>query len=298
MTEFKHIVTEEDKAQELDIKGIMRQHFKFSSRLRNKIKREKLIRLNGKETPNWIKPEPGDIVSIKLPQEKSEFEAENIPIDIAYEDKDLLIINKQPYIVVHPTKGHPTGTLTNAIMYHINETNQTFKIRFMNRLDRDTSGLVAIAKNPHCQSSFMKQSQAGLVEKRYVAIVKGIMPSDEGTIDLPLGRPYEDSVERAVMEDGAPSVTHYRVLERFSSGFTMLELELETGRTHQIRVHLSHIGYPIVSDHLYGIEEHDLIGRQALHAKKLSMIHPVTGEKLSWDTELPDDMKQLIEKIR
>lgn len=298
MTEFKHVVTIEDKDQDLDIKGIMRQHFKFSSRLRNKIKREKLIRLDGQQTPNWIKPDPGQVVSIKLPEEKSEFEAENIPIDIAYEDNDLLIINKQPYIVVHPTKGHPTGTLTNAIMYHINETKQTFKIRFMNRLDRDTSGLVAIAKNPHCQSAFMKQSQAGLVEKRYVAIVKGIIPDDEGTIDLPIGRPFEDSVERAVIPDGAPSVTHYKVLERFSKGFTMLELELETGRTHQIRVHLSHIGYPIVSDHLYGIEEHDLIGRQALHAKKLSMIHPVTNEPLSWDTDLPDDFKELIEKIR
>lgn len=298
MTEFKHIVTEEDKAQDLDIKGIMRQHFKFSSRLRNKIKREKLIRLNGQQTPNWIKPDPGDIVSIKLPEETSDFEAENIPIDIAYEDEDLLLINKQPYIVVHPTKGHPTGTLTNAIMYHILETNQSFKIRFMNRLDRDTSGLVAIAKNPHCQSAFMKQSQAGLVEKRYVAIVKGIMESDNGTIDLPIGRPYEDSVERAVLEDGAPSVTHYKVLERFPSGFTMVELELETGRTHQIRVHLSHIGYPIVSDHLYGIEEHDLIGRQALHAKELSFIHPVTGECLNLEASLPEDMLQLIEKIR
>lgn len=298
MTEFKHIVTEEDKAQELDIKGIMRQHFKFSSRLRNKIKREKLIRLNGKQMPNWIKPEPGDVVSIQLPEEKSEFEAENIPIDIAYEDEDLLIINKQPYIVVHPTKGHPTGTLTNAIMYHMIQENQSFKIRFMNRLDRDTSGLVAIAKNPHCQSAFMKQAQAGLVEKQYVAIVKGIVESDEGTIDLPIGRPYEDSVERAVLEDGAPSITHYKVLERFSSGFSMLELQLETGRTHQIRVHLSHIGHPIVSDHLYGIEEHDLIGRQALHAQKLNFIHPVTGEKLYLTANLPDDMKQLIEKIK
>lgn len=298
MTEFKHIVTEKDKEENLDIKGIMRQHFKFSSRLRNKIKREKLIRLNGQQMPNWIKPEPGDIVSVKLPEEKSEFEAENIPLDIAFEDDDLLIINKQPYIVVHPTKGHPTGTLTNAIMYHMHETEQAFKIRFMNRLDRDTSGLVAIAKNPHCQSSFMKQGQAGLIEKHYIAIVRGIMESDNGTIDLPLGRPYDDSVKRSVMEDGAPSITHYKVLERFQSGFTMLELQLETGRTHQIRVHLSHIGYPIVSDHLYGIEEHDLIGRQALHAKKLSMIHPVTGNRLSLDTELPEDIKQLLKKIR
>ena len=149
-------------------------------------------------------------------------------------------------------------------MYHIQETGQNFKIRFMNRLDRDTSGLVAIAKNPHCQSAFTKQGQADLIKKHYVAIVKGIFESDRGTIDLPIGRPFEDSVERAVIENGAPSVTHYTVLERFSSGHTMLELELETGRTHQIRVHLSHIGHPIVSDHLYGTEEHDLIGRQAL----------------------------------
>ncbi len=295
MTEFKYIIKEEDK--DLDVKGVLRQHFQFSARMRNKIKREKLVCLNGVQTPGWITPKAGDVITIRLPEETSDFIPEDIPISAVYEDDSLLIINKQPGLVVHPTKGHPQHTLANGIMNYMLNSGQNFKIRFMNRLDMDTSGLVAVAKNSHCQASFMKQSQAGLVEKQYVAIVKGLVAEDRGTIDLPIGKPDPDRVERAVMEDGSPSITHYHVLQRFSCGYSLVELSLETGRTHQIRVHMAHIGHPIVSDHLYGETNPFFIERQALHAKLLALTHPVTGRALRFEASLPEDMEQLIKKL-
>lgn len=295
MTEFKYIIKEED--ENLDIKGVLRQHFQFSARMRNKIKREKLVRLNGEETAGWITPKPGDIITIRLPEESSDFIPEDIPISIVYEDDSLLIINKQPGLVVHPTKGHPQHTLANGIMKYILDSKQNFKIRFMNRLDMDTSGIVAVAKNSHCQASFMKQSQAGIVEKRYLAIVKGTITEDRGSIDLPIGKPDPDRVERAVIEDGAPSLTHYQVIKRFRAGYSLVELSLETGRTHQIRVHMAHIGHPVVSDHLYGETNPFLIERQALHARRLALMHPVTNQPLAFEAELPPDMKRLIEML-
>ena len=296
MNQFEYIVTEEDK--DLDVKGVLRRKFDFSARMRTKIKRDKLVYLNGKQTDGWLPVQPGDVVTIRLPQETSNFIPEDIPISIVYEDGSLLIINKQPGLVVHPTKGHANHTLANGIMKYMLDSGQSYKIRFMNRLDMDTSGLVAVAKNSHCQASFMKQSQAGLVEKGYLAIVKGLIPSDTGTIDLPIGQPDPERVERAVTKDGAPSLTHYKVLERFSAGYSLVELALETGRTHQIRVHLSHIGYPIVSDHLYGETNPFLIERQALHASRLSLSHPVTGKPLQFEAALPDDMEQLLGQLR
>ena len=296
MSEFTYTITAEDK--DLAIKQILRQRFQFSARMRNKIKREKLVYLNGEQIPGWITAKPGDVLEIRLPEETSDFIPEDIPIRTVYEDSSLLIINKQPGIVVHPTKGHPQHTLANGIMKEMLDRGQSFKIRFTNRLDMDTSGIVAVAKNSHCQASFMKQSQAGLVEKRYLAIVKGLVKEDQGTISLPIGQPDPERVERAVVEGGSPSVTHYQVLERFRAGYSLVELSLETGRTHQIRVHMAAIGHPVVSDHLYGESNPFLIERQALHARKLAMLHPVTGEPVSFEAELPEDMANLLEKLR
>lgn len=292
MTEFKYTVTEED--QDLDVKGVLRHHFQFSARMRNKIKREKLVYLNDKQTSGWIPVVPGDTISIRLPEETSDFVPEDIPIAVIYEDDSLLIINKQPGLVVHPTKGHVQHTLANGIMKYMLDSGQRFKIRFMNRLDMDTSGIVAVAKNSHCQASFMKQSQAGLVEKRYLAIVKGLVESDRGTIDLPIGQPDPQRVERWVAKDGAPSLTHYRVLERYKAGYSLVELSLETGRTHQIRVHMAYIGHPVVSDHLYGETNPFFIERQALHGAKLALTHPVTGKAVSFEAPLLPDMERLL----
>ena len=194
MSEFTYTVTEEDRILALDVKGVLRHRFQFSARMRNKIKREKLVYLNGEQTAGWLPVSPGDILTIRLPEERSDFIPEDIPLDIVYEDDSLLIINKQPGLVVHPTKGHPQHTLANGIMKYMLDCGQNFKIRFMNRLDMDTSGLVAVAKNSHCQASFMKQSQAGLVEKRYLAIVQGQLSADQGTVDLPIGKPDEERI--------------------------------------------------------------------------------------------------------
>lgn len=295
MAEFKHTVTKEEEGKE--VKDIMRMHFDFSSRLRNKIKREKLVFLNGEVTQGWYKVAVGDVVSVDLPEEKSNFPAQDIPLYPVYEDDDLLLLNKQPGLIVHPTKGHPVGTVANALMHYQEIHHQSWKIRFVNRLDMDTSGLLIVAKNAYCQNDLTNQMKGNHLKKTYVAIVSGVIEEDSGTVDLPIGRPDPIDVRRGVMADGAPSVTHYKVLERFRN-YTLLELKLETGRTHQIRVHMSHIGHPVLSDHLYGEEKPYIIERQALHAKELTFQHPATGESMTVTAPLPEDMKKAIETIR
>ena len=294
MTEFYHKVTTEDEGKEL--REIMREHFDFSSRLRNRIKREKLVKVDGVSTPGWKKPVVGAEIRITLPDETSGFEPQNIPLDIVYEDDDLMIINKQPGLIVHPTKGHPTGTVANALMYYMEQTGKPFKIRFINRLDMDTSGLLVVAKNSYTQNDYTKQMKENTVEKRYIGVVKGIVESDEGTIDLPIGRPDPDHVRRGVMEDGAPSVTHYKVLDRYN-GYSLVELLLETGRTHQIRVHMSHIGHPVLGDWLYEGLNPLLIDRQALHAARLTFTHPMTKKRMTFEAPIPEDIKKAIADI-
>ncbi len=345
MSKFNYTVTAEDEG--LCVKDIVRHRFSFSSRLKSKLKRNDLIFLNGEKTAGWLPVHEGDAISIEFPEERSEFPPEPIPISPVYEDDDLLIINKQPGYVVHPTKGQPCHTMANGIMQYMLDTGQSFKIRFVNRLDRDTSGLMVVAKNSHTQNDMARQMRENHINKRYIAIVKGIIEEESGMVDVPIGRPDQDKVERGVMLTGGhPSVTHYKVLQRYpaaetaeacgkltsidtgeacgeSAGYTMVELLLETGRTHQIRVHMSYIGHPVAGDHLYGglegcsgaaydynknIEgcERDcaiceknltLIKRQALHAKALSFTHPISGELVEVEAPLPADMLEFIEKI-
>lgn len=345
MAKFEYIITKEDEG--LTIKSLLRSKFSFSGRLLTKLKFQHLVFLNGEEVAGWITPAPGDVLSIKLPEEKSDFPAEDIPICPVYEDDDLLVINKQPGIIVHPTKGHPCHTIANGLMKYMEDTEQSFKIRFVNRLDMDTTGLLIVAKNSHAQDDLVKQMKAGTTEKRYIALVAGIIEEDRFTIDLPIGRPDMEDVRRRVMEEGGyPSVTHVKVLERFSgngfgcglaaykgykdsimedagidevrfkpgdlitvngdlitvaelpAGFTLVELLLETGRTHQIRVHMSHLGHPLIGDHLYGGYNPALLDRQALHAYKLAFRHPVTGKPLEIEAPLPEDMEKLLARIR
>lgn len=296
MSKFEYKVLACDDGRQ--IKDIIRNEFSFSRRLRTNLKKDQtLVLLNGAPVLGWHSVKPGDIISVDLPDETSHFEPENIPISVVFEDDDLLIINKQPGFVCHPTKGHPANTMANGLQKYIADTGQSFKIRFINRLDMDTSGLLAIAKNSHSQDNITKQMAAGKVSKKYIAVVKGIMAEDEGVISAPIGRPDPERVERGVIEGGHDSTTHFKVLRRFEKGFTMVELVLETGRTHQIRVHLSHLGHPVVGDHLYGGENPLLIQRQALHAYYLSFYHPVNGEYMAFDAQVPDDILDLIGKI-
>ena len=296
MNRFEYILTENDK--DIPIKKIIRREFGFSSRLMTKIKQNKSAYLNGQSLPGWVTGAAGDVLTVILPEETSDFEPEPIPITPVYEDNDLLIINKQPGFVVHPIKGHPAHTIANGLMQYLIDTEQKFKIRFINRLDMDTSGLLIIAKNSHAQDSFMKQMKANTISKKYIAVVKGVISENEGTIDLPIGRPDPDRVERWVMtEGGYPSVTHYSVIERFNT-HTLVKLILETGRTHQIRVHMAYTGHPVLGDHLYGGENPLLIERQALHSRYLSFNHPVSDKQIDVEAPLHEDMIKLIEKLR
>lgn len=292
MSEFKYIVNRDDEG--ITIKEILRHRFDFSSRLRTKIKFQKLIYMNDEPVQGHIVPDEGDVIKIILPEETSDFPAENIDISPVFEDEHLLIINKQPGIVVHPTKGHPSHTIANGLMRYMSETDQSFKIRFVNRLDMDTSGLLIIAKNSNAQDNIVKQMQAKSTKKIYIALVNGIVAEDAFTINLPIGRPNPENVQRAVMKKGGQdSITHIKIIERFKK-YTLVQCTLETGRTHQIRVHLTHLGHPVVGDYLYGGQAPCLIDRQALHSYKLIIKHPVTKEELTIEAPLPKDILHAI----
>jgi 23S rRNA pseudouridine1911/1915/1917 synthase len=261
-----------------------------------RVKRNKNILVNGNRIPFHARLRRGDVVEIIMEEEPNQFEPENIPLDIVYEDMDLMLVNKEPGIVVHPTKGHPTGTLANALVNYMAEKKIQFKIRFVNRLDRDTSGLIIIAKNPYVQQELSKQMQENTVEKIYVAVVKGVMEEDRGTIDAPIGRPDPDDILRKVYEGGQASVTHFEVIKRLRDA-SVVRVRLETGRTHQIRVHMKHIGYPLIGDTLYGYVDEELITRQALHAETLIFNQPRTKKRIEVKASLPRDMEELISKL-
>lgn len=296
MKEFRFTVTKED--ENLGVKKILRKHFDFSSRLFAKLKAQRRVFLNDVPLQGFMKPKEGDVIRALMPEEESHFEPEDIPVIPVYEDEDLLIINKPAHYTVHPTKGHSNHTMANGIMKYMKDTGQSFKIRFANRLDMDTTGLLIIAKNSHAQDELVRQMHANILKKYYLALVIGEIEEDQFTVDLPIGKKDPDQVKREVMPDGEgrPSVTHVKVLRRYP-GFTLVKLRLETGRTHQIRVHLSYLGHPIAGDPLYGGSMPDLIDHQALHAYRLEFRHPDDGHPVSVEAEMPPEMKEAIRKV-
>lgn len=283
-------IREEDLS--LSLLDVLIQRLEISSRMVRKLKKQKNITVNGYKISINAPLRRGDMVEVVLDQEDNIFEPEDIPLSVVFENEDLMVVNKQPFLVVHPTKGHPHGTLANAIANHMINKGENYKIRFINRLDRDTSGLMLIAKNPYAQQIISNQMRANSVEKRYIAIVEGKFSFDEGTIDLPIGRENEGDIKRVVMAGGGNAVTHFTVLDARES-LSKVELLLETGKTHQIRVHLSHFNHPIIGDHLYGSESH-LISRQALHCYKMSFDLPRTKERVCFEIELPNDMLDVL----
>lgn len=300
MAKYEHIVTEEESG--LTINQILRQNYRFSSRFRTKMKYQSLVDLNGSPAPGYLRPEAGDVIGVRLPEETSDFTPENIPLDIIYEDEDLILINKQPGIIVHPTKGHPEHTIANAVMYYMRESGQSFKVRFANRIDMDTTGIIIVAKNANAQNELSNQMRHNAVIKKYYALVEGSIEEDHFIIDLPIGRPDQVSIRRTVMEQGGKNaVTEVNVAGRYGSEefgpHTLVEVTLHTGRTHQIRVHLSHIGHVIAGDELYGGRT-DLITRQALHAYHIEFTHPATGEYMKFETDIPEDIREAISKLQ
>ncbi|NOW07446.1 RluA family pseudouridine synthase [Clostridium beijerinckii] len=243
----------------------------------------------------------GEIIKIDLEKDESQDIApEKMDIDIVYEDEDILVVNKKPFMVVHPTKSYQSGTLANGVINYFMESGQNCIVRLVSRLDMNTSGLIIIAKNQFSHGMLSKEMSENKVEKKYLALVHGIMKEKQGTIDLPIYKPegIENGIRRVIDERGQRSITHYKVVEEYNES-SLVECKLETGRTHQIRVHLSHLGHPIYGDTLYGDgDEEDLIKRQALHAFGLDFKSPRSGEILSLRAELPDDMKELIIKLK
>lgn len=274
---------------------IMATKMNISSRLIRKCKNNKNIFLNGLwGSVNRIVKE-NDIITVMLDHDENTFDPNSIPVEVIYEDGDILVVNKPPFLVVHPTKGHPYGTLANALSYHQYQNKQNYKIRFINRLDRDTSGVLLVAKNAFSQQIVSEQMKQGIVDKCYYALVVGVILQDKGTIDLPIDREKEEDIKRIVMADGMPSVTHFEVVDRFEK-HTLVKIQLETGRTHQIRVHFSHIGHPILGDSLYGdASEH--INRQALHCYEMSFQPPRVGERIVVKAELPEDILEAIKRL-
>lgn len=249
------------------------------------------------------KVEEGDVIEVSLPEVKeAEIVPEDIPLDIVYEDHDLLVINKARGMVVHPAAGNWSGTLVNALMFHcgreLSAINGVLRPGIVHRLDKDTSGLMLVAKNDLSHNHLAQQIKDHTVRREYHTVVIGNLREDEGTIDAPIGRHKTDRKRMAVTEQNSRDArTHYKVLARFS-GFTYASCLLETGRTHQIRVHMSHIGHPVVGDSTYGARDKLGLSGQCLHSKNITFVHPRTGEEMYFESELPGYFEDVLKKMK
>lgn len=245
----------------------------------------------------------GEYIEVTLPEPTElSTEPENIPLDIVYEDSDVLVVNKPKGMVVHPAVGNQSGTLVNALLYHcknLSGINGVIRPGIVHRIDKDTSGLLMVAKNDMAHSCLAAQLAEHSITRAYRAIVYSNFSRDEGTVDAPIGRDPKNRLRMAVTEiSSRPAVTHYKVLERFGD-FTYIEARLETGRTHQIRVHMSHIHHPLLGDEVYGPKKKALgADSQMLHAKLLGFCHPVSGEYMEFESELPEEFAAVLQKLR
>ncbi|WP_044893836.1 RluA family pseudouridine synthase [Bacillus alveayuensis] len=261
-----------------------------------------LVTVNGKAVKANYKCSAGDAVVVELPEpEPLDVEPEEMDLDIYYEDADVLVVNKPRGMVVHPAPGHMRGTLVNGLLAHCKDLsgiNGVLRPGIVHRIDKDTSGLLMVAKNDFAHESLVNQLVNKTVTRKYKAIVHGVIPHDYGTIDAPIGRDKHDRQSMAVTEEnGKEAVTHFRVLERFDK-FTFIECQLETGRTHQIRVHMKYIGYPLAGDPKYGPKKTLPIDGQALHAGVLGFTHPRTGEYLEFEAPLPKEFQHVLDMLR
>ncbi|MEK4030265.1 RluA family pseudouridine synthase [Pseudobacillus sp. FSL P4-0506] len=259
-----------------------------------------LIKVNGKPVKSNYKCLTGDELLIEIPDpEPLDIEAEDLNLDVYYEDEDVLVVNKPRGMVVHPAPGHLSGTLVNGLMAHCKDLsgiNGVMRPGIVHRIDKDTSGLLMVAKNDMAHEKLVQQLVDKSVTRKYQAIVHGVIPHDHGTIDAPIGRDTKDRQSMAVVNGGKHAVTHFHVLERFKD-FTFVECVLETGRTHQIRVHMKYIGYPLAGDPKYGPKKTLNIDGQALHAGVLGFVHPRTGEYMEFEAPLPEEFQRLLKLL-
>ena len=294
-------VDEKDKGTRID--KYLSQIFEDKSRsfIQGLIEKEN-IKVNNKVPKSNYKLKKSDEIEIIMQeQEILSVEAENIPINIIYEDEDVIVVNKPQGMVVHPAPGNYNGTLVNALLYHckdLSSINGIIRPGIVHRIDKDTSGILVIAKNDEAHNKLSEQLKDHSMKREYYALIEGRLKNDSGTIDKPLARCKKDRLKIGISEDGKRAVTHYEVLERYN-GYTLIKCVLETGRTHQIRVHMASIGFPLVGDPLYGFKRQKFkLTGQVLHAKTLGFIHPRTGEYMEFTSELPQYFSDLINKLR
>jgi 23S rRNA pseudouridine1911/1915/1917 synthase len=300
MEKMEHIILEEQKGDRIDKAVSMLDSEWSRTQVQQWIKEGHLL-VNGSPVKSNYKCSINDKIEIFIPDpEVLDVLPEEMDLDIYYEDKDVLVVNKPRGMVVHPAPGHLTGTLVNGLMAHCKDLsgiNGVLRPGIVHRIDKDTSGLLMVAKNDMAHESLVNQLVEKTVTRKYKAIVHGVIPHDFGTIDAPLGRDPKDRQSMTVVDDGKHAVTHFHVLERFNA-FTLVECQLETGRTHQIRVHMKYIGYPLAGDPKYGPKKTLEIDGQALHAGVLGFTHPRSGEYLEFEAPLPEDFKQLLDQLR
>lgn len=288
---LKYIVKNSDES----IKQILKNEFNMSDRFILKLKNNKSIFLNGLSVPIYHNISGGDVLEIieNFKEDNSNVVANsNIDFKILYEDDFLLIVDKPSNLAVHPSILHYEDSLSNGIKFYFDKIGLKKKIRPVNRLDRDTSGIVIFAKSEYVQECLVKQMKQKIFKKKYFAFLEGLISEDFGTINACISRKADSIIEREVCSDGEVAISHFRVIDRFNN-ITWVEFSLETGRTHQLRVHSKYIGHPIIGDFLYGGES-DLISRQALHAYEVSFIHPITKKTLVIRSKLPEDMSKIL----
>ena len=295
------IVNENDKGKRLDI-YIAENFNELSRTMIKKLIESNNILVNDKSEKVSYKVQANDNISIDVPEAKeTKLKAQEIPLDIIYEDSDIIVVNKPKGMVVHPANGNPDGTLVNAILSicknSLSGIGGELRPGIVHRLDKDTSGLIIVAKNDKAHINMSEQIKERNVKKTYIALVRGNVPEEEVTINMPIGRSTKDRKKMAVTKNGKQAITHFKVLKRYSK-YTLLEIKIETGRTHQIRVHMAEIGYPVVGDAVYSNGKNEFgIEGQMLHAYKLEFMHPITNKHMELTAPLPQYFEEILKKL-
>lgn len=301
MSQNERTILEDQAGERLD-KVMSEELDELSRTMIQKLVKDGDIKVNEKDVKPNYRLQEGDVIQWTIPEaEEPDILPEAIPLDVVYEDEDLIVVNKPRGMVVHPAPGHYSGTLVNALLYHCKDLsgiNGVMRPGIVHRIDKDTSGLLMAAKNDKTHQSLADQLKAKTSHRVYQAIVHGVPKHDRATIDAPIGRDEKDRKKMAVnLDHGKHAITHFKVLERFA-GYSLVACQLETGRTHQIRVHMAYIGFPIAGDPKYGPRKTLPIDGQALHAAELGFTHPSTGEEMRFTAPLPEDMAKLLNELR
>lgn len=276
----------------ISLREYLENKYGFSSKLLAKLEKDSKILLNGRSVKIKKRIFIGDEIVVEFLNETDEYEKVDLPIEIIYEDKDLLVLNKKPFRVVHPTKRHQNDTTANAVSCYFEKKGVKRKVRFVNRLDMNTTGVLVIAKNPYSHNIISQDMRKDKVDKEYLAVVDGILKEKNGRIIEKIAR-IDENIRREVHESGKDCTTLYKVV-REKNNLSLLSIKLETGRTHQIRVHFEYYGFPVLGDELYG-KKTEIISRQALHCSRMAFRHPRTGKMMEFIAQLPDDMKKIFD---